>query len=138
MIIKIRNEEIEVNDIQKLVDKYLSLHQEYKETEVLLERLRSVIQPFMEEYEINALEGDESIGCIRLEDFWRSIPNSKYTYYNAEIIIPLLTSQQKKQCVVEVVDKDSLEALNKLKLISDEILTHKLNKKIKKFTAIHK
>jgi hypothetical protein len=117
-----------VREMRLYVDEYLSLYQESKKILEQMEQLREKIEPYMTENNLDALEGSRGQGRIERKQVERPILNARFTTYNVEDVIHLLPANSKKKCLVEVVDKDKLEALCKLGEVSEDVLQMKQTK----------
>ncbi|SFV08305.1 hypothetical protein [Alicyclobacillus macrosporangiidus] len=112
-------------DIQVAVDQYLELYAEAKKMEKKLEALRQVIEAYMKENGLDQVEHTDRRGHIQLIVQQRPITTSRYTTYDAAEISSLLPPNVRKKCIVEVIDKDKLEALAKLGEVSADVLSRK-------------
>lgn len=125
-----------INDtVQRAVDDYIELYVQYKDLEKKLKGLRNVIEPYMQDNNIEEICGLTINGCIKIETQDRPIVSAKYTTYDVDKVINILNDELKAKCIVNVVDKDKLEALHKLGEISEEILAFKILNTISKFSA---
>lgn len=112
-------------EMQVAIDEYLRVYKEYKRLEDALGELRQIIEPYMKEQALNSVEGSDGLGRLDLSLQQRPIMNARYTTYALEDMADCLTHALKKKCVVEVVDKDKLEALCKLGELPQEVLERK-------------
>ena len=110
------------------VDQYLSIYQECKKMQEQLDELREIIESYMKENKVDSLEGTRGQGKIELKQQERPIMNARYTTYSLDDISNVIPANMKKKCIVEVVDKDKLEALCKLGEVSNDILQMKQTK----------
>jgi hypothetical protein len=122
-------------DMQLAVDQYLQVYQECKRLKDQLDTLKEVIEPYMHEYEFPSIEGTDGRGKVELSKQERPVMNARFTTYDVNDISTLLQPSQRKKCIVEVVDKDKLEALCKLGEVTAEVLEHKITKTSYSFSA---
>jgi hypothetical protein len=115
-------------DIQLAVDQYLELYSVYKQLEKKIDELRKVIEPYMKENGLDHVANSDGTGRVQLTLAERPIMTSRYTTYDADEICSLLNASVWKKCVVEVVDKEKLEALAKMGEVPEEVLAHKVTK----------
>jgi hypothetical protein len=115
-------------EIQLAVDEYLRLYAEYKRIKDELDALREVIEPYMKTNEIPAILATDGSGEVELTQQERPIMSSRYTSYDVDEIAALLQPSIRKKCIVEVVDKDKLEALCKLGEVPPAVLERKITK----------
>lgn len=122
-------------EMQLAVDQYLNLYQAHKKLKDQVDTLREVIEPYMKENEFTFIEGTDGLGRVELTQQDRPVMNARYTTYDVQQISSFLSSALKKKCVVEVVDKEKLEALCKLGEVPADVLTHKITRPTFGFTA---
>jgi hypothetical protein len=122
-------------EMQLAVDQYLSVYQEYKKMKDQVDTLREVIEPYMKENDLPFIEGTDGRGKVERTLQERPTMNARYTTYDIHEIAGLLSPALKKKCVVEVVDKDKLEALCKLGEVPEDILNRKVTKQSYSFVA---
>lgn len=122
-------------DIQVAVDQYLNIYQEHKKLKEQLDGLREVIQPYMDEHELPFIEATDGRGRVEVSHQERPVMNARYTTYDAAEIAQLLQPSLRKKCIVEVVDKEKLEALCKLGEAPSSVLERKITKPITNFAA---
>lgn len=122
-------------EMQLAVDQYLSVYQDYKKLKDELDSLKEVIEPYMKENELPFIEGTDGRGKVELTLQERPAMNARYTTYDIQEIASLLSPALKKKCVVEVVDKEKLEALCKLGEVPEEVLKRKLTKQSYSFVT---
>ncbi len=115
-------------DIQLAVDQYLELYSVYKQLEKKIDELRKVIEPYMKENGLEHVANSDGTGRVQLALAERPIVTSRYTTYDADEICSLLNASVWKKCVVEVVDKEKLEALAKMGEVPEEVLARKVTK----------
>jgi hypothetical protein len=115
-------------DITNAVDQYIPMYKEYKKLEAKMKKLRKKIEPFMKENDVVSLEGTEE-GFIRIEK--RNIGNTtaRYSTYDPDLIAELPKEVQ-DVCVLQVIDRDKLEALVALEAVDEEIVGQYKNEKI--------
>lgn len=116
------------SDVQVAVDQYLELYVEAKKIEKKLDALRQVIEAYMKENGLDRVDHTDGRGHIQLTVQERPIMTSRYTTYDAGDIASLLPPNVRKKCIVEVIDKEKLEALEKLGEVSEEVLSRKQTK----------
>jgi len=122
-------------EIQVAVDAYLATIVEEKRVREELDRLRKVIEPYMKDHEVSAIEASDGRGKVELKQQVRATVSARYTTYDLAEVAPMLTPTVRKKCVVDVIDRDKLEALHKLGEVSAEIMEHKVTKLSDIFTA---
>ncbi|MDB5083436.1 MAG: hypothetical protein JWN30_322 [Bacilli bacterium] len=115
-------------EIQFAVDHYINVYKEYKKIKDQLDDLHGIIEPYMKENDLTSIHSSDGRGKVELLMQERPIMNARYTTYDVEQVANLLTASSKKKCIVEVVDKDKLEALCKLGEVSADVLQHKLTR----------
>lgn len=106
-------------EIQSAVDRYIELSKMRSEIEKEMKTLRNIVEPYMEANEIAEIKGTKT-GMVAIEP--RNMPpiSAIYTSYNIDLI-KVLPTTLKKQCVVEVIDREKVEALDKLGKLPDGI-----------------
>jgi dethiobiotin synthetase len=115
-------------DVQAAVDEYMVLYRQYKATEDALGALRKVIEPYMKECELTSLPCSDGSGRIDLSLVERPVMNARYTSYAIEDVAGWLTPSTRKKCVVEVIDKEKLEALCQLGEVPAQVLDRKVTR----------
>jgi|SRR5579875_2146196 len=120
-------------DIQLAVDQYLNLYQEYKKLKDELDELKGVIEPYMNETGFTCISGTDGQGRVELTEQDRPVMNARYTTYDINEISNLLQPSVRKKCIVEVVDKEKLEALHKLGEVPADVLSRKITRKSNSF-----
>ncbi|WP_067623142.1 DUF7376 domain-containing protein [Alicyclobacillus acidiphilus] len=100
--------------VQDAVDQYVESYQVYKQLEERIQSLRKVIEPFMKESGIDVIPDRKRIGRVQLTVQERAKLTSRYTTYEVEQLRQVLAPDLVEKCLVEVVDKDKVEALSKL------------------------
>ncbi|GMA50801.1 hypothetical protein GCM10025857_21580 [Alicyclobacillus contaminans] len=109
-------------DIQGAVDAFVRLHAQMKAVREEMEALRQVIEPYMAEQGVGVITTSDGTARVERATQDRPLLSARYTTYELDEVLPLLPAQARKQCVVEVVDKEKLEALHKLGQVPDEAL----------------
>jgi hypothetical protein len=122
-------------EIQLAVDKYVELYKLCKETEGKMEALRAAIEPYMQESGLSAIDATDGSAFVSFGVSERPVMNARYTTYELEEVSSFLTSAQRRRCVVEVVDKEKLEALCKLGELPEDILTRRLTRTVRSFSV---
>lgn len=122
-------------EIQLAVDKYVELYKTCKEMEERMEELRAAIEPYMHQAGLAAVDATDGSAFIALGVSQRPVMNARYTTYGLEEVAPLLTPALRRRCVVEVVDKEKLEALCKLGELPEDILARKLTRTASSFSV---
>lgn len=115
-------------EMQMSVDQYLTLYHEYKQLKEQLDALRELIEPYMRDNGFGYIEASDGHAKVELTKQERTPQTSRYSAYDVQEIAGLLTPALRKKCIVEVVDKDKLEALCKLGEIPGEVLERKQTK----------
>jgi hypothetical protein len=115
-------------DIQLAVDQYLELYSVYKQLEKKIDELRKVIEPYMKENELKDIFNSDGTGRVQLALTERPVVTSRYTTYDVDELSGLLKPGVWKKCVVEVVDKEKLEALAKMGEVPEEVLARKVTR----------
>lgn len=111
--------------IQDAVDQYLELYTVSKQLEERMKELRSPIEAFMKEQQVPFIFDRQRTGKVQLGQTDRATATARYTTYALEDVLPLLPQASVEKCVVQVVDKDKLEALAKLGEVPSVVLEHK-------------
>jgi hypothetical protein len=122
-------------DIQVAVDQYVRLYEQQKTLKEELDALRHVIEPYMKEQGLQIITATDGRARLELSQQQRPVMNARYTTYDIQDIIPLLSASVRKKCVVEVVDKEKLEALHKLGEVPADVLARKVTKPTYSFTV---
>lgn len=122
-------------EMQAAVDHYLHLYNESKKLEEQLKVLRGVIEPYMKSNNVDAIAGSDGLQRIELTQQSRPVMTSRYSSYDVTEISGLLQPAARKKCVVEVVDKDKLEALCKLGELPETLLSHKVTSTTHSFSV---
>ncbi|QSO52153.1 hypothetical protein JZ785_26000 [Alicyclobacillus curvatus] len=107
--------------VQDAVDQYMELYQVSKQLEERMSTLRKIIEPFMREYEISAIRDRNRTGKVQLTVQERARMTARYTTYYAQELSKLLEPHVIQRCLVEVVDKDKVDALSKLGELPAEV-----------------
>ena len=111
--------------VQDAVDQYMEFYQVSKQLEERMQALRKVIEPFMKENGLNAIRDRNKTGKVQLNVQERAKMTSRYTTYTAEELSKALDPNLVQRCLVEVIDKDKVEALVKLGEISTDLSAYK-------------
>lgn len=112
--------------VQDAVDQYLELYQVSKQLEERMGGLRKVIEPFMKDNGVDALRNRKQTGKIQLVLQERAKVTARYTTYEVASLLQVLDSSLVQRCLVEVVDKEKVEALCKLGEIPSDVSEHRL------------
>lgn len=115
-------------EILDAVDQYLELYTVYKQLEARLKELRTYIEPFMRENSLEHIGNRNRTGRVQLTLAERPSATARYSTYDLAEILALLEPSAAEKCVVNVVDKDKLEALAKLGEVPTEVLEHRITK----------
>lgn len=107
------------NQVQDAVDQYMELYQVYKQLEERIQGLKKVIETFMREHEVDSIPDRNRTGRVQLNVQERAKLTSRYTTYDVEDLSKVLDLNLVQKCLVEVVDKDKVEALSKLGVFPD-------------------
>lgn len=100
-------------DVQQAADLYLELHAKEKELKAQMEKLKSKIKPFMEEHDLDTINGTQGKQICLIPSTASNSTNLYSNYDPAEI--SLLLPQEYYNDVVEArVNSEKLEALLKL------------------------
>lgn len=108
--------------VQDAVDEWVQLHAQYKKIERQLGALRDIIEPYMEDNDVQVLSGSAGGGIGRIS-MDRPPVTARYTSYDIDDVEEFLSEEAKEKCLVKVVDRDMLEACCKLGIAPEEILT---------------
>ncbi len=122
-------------DIQVAVDEYVRLYEQQKALKEELDALRGVIEPYMKEQGLPNITATDGRARLEITEQQRPVMNARYTTYDIQDIAPLLSASVRKKCVVEVVDKEKLEALHKLGEVPADVLARKVTKSTSSFTV---
>ncbi|MCL6443982.1 MAG: hypothetical protein K6T83_11085 [Alicyclobacillus sp.] len=115
-------------DIQLAVDEYVRLYAEVKQLETKLDELRAIIEPYMVQEAVRELSTTDGSGRLVMNQSERPVMSARYTSYDVNEIAALLPPNLRKKCIVEVVDKDKLEALSKLGEVSPDVVARKITR----------
>lgn len=126
-------EEIIDSHILDTADNYIELYREYKEIQKKLDKLREEIEPYMLEEGLNEIETDK--GKIILSSQERAPVSSRYTSYDLSELDKILSPNAREKCVVEVIDKEILEALCKIGEVPKDILDRKITNTTMRFSV---
>lgn len=121
-------------NIQGAVDEYISLHQTAKELEARMKQLRAIIEPFMEQNQLEQLLGTQA-GAVAHQASQRPVMSAKYTSFEPAQIDGFLTEEIRERVYVPRVDKDMLEAVVKLGQVSEEVLKLKIVNQSRSFVV---
>ncbi|MMZ43595.1 hypothetical protein D1872_51550 [compost metagenome] len=107
-------------DILEKVEQYRRMSLQYRNLERELEKLKKEIQPYMEEKGITEILDETGQGVV-LEE--RRMPDltTRYTTYDIDDMIEVLDPAVVSECIVEVIDRDIVEAKVLLKQVPQEI-----------------
>ena len=111
--------------VQDAVDKYLQLHAVSKQLEDKMKELRGIIEQFMKQNEVDSISDSNHTGRVLLSLVDRPLTTARYTTYHIDELTDVLETDVLRRCIVEVVDRDRLEALSKLGEIPSDILSRK-------------
>jgi hypothetical protein len=111
--------------IHHKVDKFLSLYDEYHALKETMEKLKEELETYMIEHEVKELDGYKTNRKIVLQPVHRPKVTSRYSTYDVESILPFLNKETKEKCLVQVVDKDAIEAYIQLNMLPKDIEQHK-------------
>lgn len=114
------------DNVQDAVDQYMELYQVYKQLEERIQGLRKVIEPFMKENSVDFMRDRNRTGKVQLTVQERAKLTSRYTTYDAAELLKVLDSSMVQKCLVEVVDKDKVEALSKLGELPADVSTYRM------------
>jgi hypothetical protein len=129
MINRIRGE-LDVADnipeaVQDAVDQYVKLYQVFKQLEEKIQELRKEIEPFMKDNGTDSIPDRNHIGKVHMTVQKRAKMTSRYTTYDVDELSKALEPTVVKKCLVEVVDRDKVDALTKLGEIPSELADHR-------------
>ena len=111
--------------IQDAVDQYMELYQVSKQLEERMLTLRKVIEPFMRDNAVDSVRDRNRTGKVQLTVQERAKVTARYTTYELDELCKVLDPSLIQRCVVEVVDKDKVEALAKLGEIPSTVSEHR-------------
>ncbi|QSO46504.1 hypothetical protein JZ786_18850 [Alicyclobacillus mengziensis] len=111
--------------VQDAVDQYMELYQVSKQLDERMSALRKVIEPFMRDNEISAIRDRNRTGKVQLNVQERARMTARYTTYEVEQLSKLLEPHLIQRCLVEVVDKDKVEALSKLGELPADVIDYR-------------
>lgn len=126
------------SNVQDMIESYIEKHKQYKDLEKQLKLLRSSIEPFMTDNNLNVVVSMANKGKITLDSLERPVVTSRYTYYNLDLVNPYLSVQARRKCVVNLIDKEALEALEKLKEVPADALNCRVVSTISRFQVSHR
>jgi len=107
--------------IHHKVDKYLSLYDEYHALKETLESMKEELEQYMFQQGVKELDGYTTNRKIVLQPVHRPKVTSRYSTYDVKDILPYLDDKTKEKCLVQVVDKEAIEAYIKLDVLPKEI-----------------
>lgn len=100
--------------VQDAVDQYMEIYKVYKQLEERMQETRKIIEPFMKDNGVDAISDTKQTGRIQLTLQERAKMTSRYTTYDIADLSKAVEPNLVKKCLVEVIDKDKVEALAKL------------------------
>jgi hypothetical protein len=121
--------------MQNTVDQFIELYMVSKQLEERMKPLREAILAFLKEQNLEYIENRKRTGKVQLTVAERPTMTSRYSVYDIEELSRLLDVSMMQRCMVQVVDKDKLEALCKLGEIESEVLKHKSTKQTYSLTV---
>lgn len=124
-------------DIQEIAEEYIHTHANLKELEKKVKSMRSIIEPYMKNNNLNEIPGIGNLGKIQIAEQDRPHITSRYTYYDASLIMPRLPMNLKKECIAHVIDKDRLEALVKLNAVPQDLLSYRIVNRVSMLRVMH-
>lgn len=96
-------------DMLEKVEAYKAMHSQYKKLEREMKRLREEIEPYMLERGIPEIVDDLGQGVV-LEERRMPMMSTRYTSYDIDDLVMVLDPKVVSDCIVEVIDKDLVEA----------------------------
>lgn len=111
--------------VQDAVDQYMEFYRVYKQLEEKMQEMRKIIEPFMKDNGVDAISDRKQTGRVQLTLQERAKMTSRYTTYDIEELSKAFDSKLVKKCLVEVVDKEKVEALTKLGEFPSDISSYK-------------
>jgi hypothetical protein len=96
-------------DMIEKVEEYRHKHRMFKQLERELKRLKEEIQPYMEEKGVAEILDELGQG-VALEDRKMPLLSTRYTTYDIDDLAMVLDPVVASECIVEVIDKDIVEA----------------------------
>ncbi|MFB5190657.1 DUF7376 domain-containing protein [Alicyclobacillus fastidiosus] len=111
--------------VQDAVDQYVELYQVFKQLEERVQALRKEIEPFMKDSGIESISDRNRLGKVQMTVQNRAKMTSRYTTYDVHELSKLLSPELVEKCLVEVVDRERVDALTKLGEISSEVAAHR-------------
>jgi CRISPR/Cas system-associated endonuclease Cas3-HD len=124
-------------EMQTLVEEYINTHKEHKILEAKLKRMREILEPFMKLNNLDTLISVAQVGKITLIDQDRPHVTSQFTYYSVDRVLPIISPEARQKCLVNLIDKEALEALEKLREVPAEVLNFKILNKSSRFSVLH-
>ncbi|MDQ0189852.1 hypothetical protein JI721_06720 [Alicyclobacillus cycloheptanicus] len=109
--------------VQDAVDQYIEVYRVYKQLEERMQEMRNIIEPYMKANDVQVISDRQHSGKIHLTVQERAKVTSRYTLYDVDALSQLLDSTMMKKCLVEVVDKEKVEALCKMGELPEEVST---------------
>jgi hypothetical protein len=107
-------------EIMEKVEAYHIKHAQMKKLERELKDLRNEIEPYMKERGLNNILNDLGKG-VALEQRRMPYITARYSTYETEDLLMVLEPKLVADCIVEVVDRDIIDAMVKLSKIPPEV-----------------
>jgi hypothetical protein len=117
------NKVVEKRNMDKLASDYVMLDAEIKAKEKVLKRWRAQLETYMIGSSTLMLKTKK--GVIEILEQNRASVSARYTTYEYESLLKLVTPDIADQCVVSRVDRELVEGLVKAKVIPKTIEDHK-------------
>ena len=111
--------------VQDAVDQYMEFYKVYKQLEERMQEMRKIIEPFMKDNGVDAISDRKQTGKVQLTLQERAKMTSRYTTYDIAELSKAVEPNLVKKCLVEVVDKDKVEALAKLGELPHDISSYR-------------
>jgi len=108
-------------DLQAKIDDYITKTKEKNKLESELKALKPFIEGYMDEQNLFTLRGSVAGGIDKIPTS-RPKVTSRYTYYDPEIIVAELPMEVARKCIVEVVDKEIVDAFAVLGIIDEDVI----------------
>jgi len=106
--------------MQAQIDDFIAKTKQKNKLEKELKELRPFIEEWIEVSEQAVIKGSTG-GTINKIATSRPQVTSRYTYYDAEIIVAELPMDIARKCIVEVVDKNIVDAFITLGVIDEDV-----------------
>lgn len=116
------------------VDEALELDAQIKELSKKLKELRNEIEPYMRENNVKEIVGKN--GAVALQPRNMALVTAQYTTYSTDVL-DLMSAKDAKEAKVILVDREKVEALDKLGRLSSSPEQYRIYNSVEAFTFKH-